>query len=262
MNPWQLTQQLQHLLETVKWTSGTKQVVFGTTGVHVYAGTPPTDEEYPPAFPFCLVTLDSSTPDIDSPDLVDQQLTVVVAVKSSGDALGEHAIIGGPRSNLGSSQGAGLAEVAERVTAAIGDLTGYDGAATIVSSTNASAPQPLGRGKHVAFQQITVTAMCTSEPVFTAPQQIKLTGSDWTWEGNNCQQRYDFLQYRFGYVTGSTAVDLPDDLTSVLYTGTTPTFTHTATEGRVYQVFADYSPRSTGTVAYTSTGQLGSYKAT
>lgn len=259
MNPWQLTQQLQHNLQIVRWATGARQVVFGTSGVHVYAGTPPSDEEHPPAFPFCLVTIDSATPDEDSPDLLEQQMTVVVAVRSSGDPLGAHAVIGGPRTNTGTSAGAGIAEVSERAHAAIGDLSSYDGAASIVSATNASSPQPLGRGKHVAFQQITVTAMCTTLPFYTSPEQLQVNADTWQWDGHDCEQRYDFMGYRLGFVSGDTPVETADQLEGVVYTGTNTQAVHNPISGRTYQVFADYSPRKTGVIGYSSITQRGSF---
>ena len=270
MNVWQVTQSLKHKLQTVAWTlpsghaAGSTDVVFGITGVHIYAGTPPSEEDIPPAFPFALITVDMGSPDSDSADIIEQQFSIVVAVQTLGDPLGEQSIIGGPRPDRGKSPGAGLLEVLERVYAAIGELTAYDGSALIVSSTGSASPQPLGRGRHVAFEEISVTATCTALPLYAAPEQLKVATVDaqqvWTWEGAHCSSRFDFRQYRFGYKTGSTAVDTVEGLTATLYAGASATFTHTPVAGRVYQVFTDYDPRGVGLNEYNSVKETGSFK--
>ena len=65
ITPWQMAQQIKHELAQVAWPGGARDVVFGSRGVFVYAGAPPSDEEHPPGFPFALVTIGGGSPDDD-----------------------------------------------------------------------------------------------------------------------------------------------------------------------------------------------------
>ncbi len=254
MNPWQMAQQLKAALAAVAWPDASANVVFGPRSVFVFAGAP-SDDEAPPGFPFALVTIDAGTPDADDPDLILQQFTIITAVEVAGDALGEFAVIGSAAADLGKSQGRGIAEVAERVRSAVQDLTGADGAAMVVSSTGITAPASLGRGKQLAFDEVTVTAMCTSQPHYAAPQQTKLVGSVLSWVGAHCEARFDFLRYRVGYVVSNTPAETPADCAGFAYTGTHREAAISVVAGRTYSVFADYDPRETGTPAGSSSGR-------
>lgn len=256
MNPWQMAQQIKHKLATVTWAAGSQEVVFGSRSVFVYAGAPPNDEELSPGFPFALVTIDSGTPDDEHPDLIQQQFSIITAVEVAGDALGEHAVIGSSRANLGKSAGAGVAEVAERVRFALQQMTSYDGSHMLVNGTGTGAPSPLGRGKHLAFDQFTVTGWCTSQPYYAAPERFTIAGSTGTWTGLQCSSRFDFLRYRVGYVAGAVPAEQPSDAT-IVYTGTATTANlGSIVGGATYSVWADYAPRGGGIVAASSDGRL------
>lgn len=262
MNPWQLAQQLKHELATVRWEAGSADVVFGAQSVFVYAGAV-SDEELPPGFPFALVTIDSGTPDVDDPELLLQTFSIAVAVEVAGDPLGEFAVIGGARADLGSSAGAGIAEVSERVRFALQRLTGADGASLVVSGSGIGAPRTVGDGRHLALEEYRVTALCTSQPVYTAPQQLRVAGNIWTWKAPQATPRFDFLRFRLGFVDGSAPVSTPAELDSVLYTGTGLEAAVPTEAGRVYQIFADYDPRGTGSDGYSSEGTTaGAFVAT
>ena len=257
MNSWQLAQQIKHELGRVAWDSGSRDVVFGPRNVLVYAGALGEDQ-HPPGFPFALVTVGSGSPDSDDPELIEQQFTVITAVQNLGDPMGEFAIIGSGRADYGRSSGAGVVEVGERVRYALERLTTFDGASIIVSGTGVSAPASMGRGKHHAFDEYTVTALCTSRPNYIAPQALTLTSGVWTWT-NEPANRFDFMQYRLGFVAGGSPVATPDELDEIVYTGGDPTTTIDTTEPGVYQVFADYNGHGGALVAVSSPPLLGSY---
>ena len=259
MNPWQMAQQLKHELQQVTWPNGAGEVVFGSRGVFVYAGAQPTDEEHAPGFPFALVTIGAGNPDTDDPDLIEQTFSIVTAVEVAGDPLGEHAIIGGSRSDYGRSAGAGVAEVAERVRSAVQKLTAYDGAAVVVSGSGTGAPSTLGRGRQIAMDEFTVTAICTSAPRFVAPQELRVTGETWSWVGAWCKARFDFVQFRLGYVSGQTPVATPGELDAIVYTGSNTEAVSAPAAGRTYQVFADYNGYGGSVARDSSTNELGSY---
>lgn len=262
MNPWQMAQQIKHMLQAVVWEDGSGAVVFGSRGVVVFAGSPPSEDAVPPGFPFALVTIGAGTMDVDHPELIEQRLAVAIVAEVAGDPLGEHAVIGGPRPDLGRSAGAGVAEVTARVRAAIESLTGFDGAKIILSASETGAARPLGRARHVALDELTLQALCTSAPHYAPPQQLQVSGSAWTWQGPHCSERFDWLQYRLGHVAGASPPLTPGAAT-IVYTGTTAAATHTPVAGRAYSVFADYDPRGTGFVAHSSDGsRVGAFRLT
>jgi hypothetical protein len=258
VNPWQLAQQIKHKLQTVTWATGSAQAVFGTRSVFVYGGAPQ-DEEIHPGFPFALVTMDAGTPDTDHPDLIEQQFTVVTCVEVAGDPMGEFAIIGSSRTDAGSSAGAGIAEVAERVRSAVQSLTGIDGASMVVSGQGVTAPQQIGNGRHVVYDSFGVTAMCSSQPWYAEPQQLNRNALVLSWSGAHCSSRFDFLRYKLTYRAGSTPHQAPDVATT-LYTGTATSYTATSVPAGIYTCFAEYDARRTGTATVASDGRLvGSY---
>lgn len=260
MNPCQMAQQIKDELQAVVWADGAADVVFGARSVFVFAGVPPNEDTIPPGFPFALVTIDSGSMDEDHPELISQGFTIISAAEVAGDPLGEFAVIGGSRANMGKSAGAGVAEVAERVRAAVQDLTGYDGAKVLLSAAATGAPAALGQGRHIAFDELSLTALCTSQPHYAAPQELVRSGDNWTFEGAQCSSRFDFLQFRLMYKSGSAPGETPADMTASVWTGTSEVFTYSPTGSRTYSLFADYAPRGGAVVVNSSKGNLvGTY---
>ena len=258
MNPAQMAQQIKHKLTTVAWPGGSTDVVFGLKAVHVFAGSP-TEAQIPPGFPWCLVSIESGEADEDHPEFITQNYRLISAVNVAGDPLGAHAIVGGAVSELGKSAGRGIAEIAERVRAAVGNLLGSDGAKIMLSLSSTGTPETLGDGRHLTMDSLTLTALCTSGLHYAAPQIIAHDGTDWTWTGSHCSDRFDFKQYRLVRKSGSSASTSPSDGT-VVYTGTPATFTGVKTTANTYTVFADYSARKqTDVIEGSSDPEIGSY---
>lgn len=259
MNSWQLAQQIKHELATVTWPTGSQEVVFGTRSVFIYSGQPPGDDEIAPGFPFALIQIDAGTPDPDDPDLIQQTFQVTIACEVAGDPMGEHAVIGSSRKDLGRSVGAGSAEVSERVRAALQKLSGSDGASLIVTGSGITGPNIPAEGRHVTFETYTITAYCTSQLYWTPPTNLRRSGGNWVWTGSQCSKRFDFLRFRLGRVAGTAPVADPAQAT-IVYTGTATTIALAADAGFTYMIWADYDPRATGSVAYSSLGDtLSSY---
>lgn len=256
MNPLQMALQIKHKLQTVAWTGG--DVVFGTRGVVVFAGTP-SEKQFPPAYPWALVGIGSGAMDADHPEFITQTYGIMIAANVVGDPMGEFALIGSSILNQTSSAGRGVAEVTERARYAVQSLTGADGAKIQLSSTSIGGPFPLGQtGRHIAVQELTLQALCTSQPHYAAPQQIAHDGTTWTWLGAPCSSRYDFLQYRLTRKTGSAASSSPTDGT-IVYTGTAASFTGVKSSGNTYTVFADYVLRGGSDPDASSSAVVGSY---
>ena len=258
MNPWQLAQQIKHELGQVTWPGGSGEVVFGSRSVLVYAGAL-AEDEHPPGFPFAFVTIGAGTPDPDDPDVIEQQFSVATAVEVAGDPLGEHAVIGGARADIGRSQGAGIAEVAERVRSTLQTLTAADGASAVVTGSGIGAPAVLGRGKQLAFDEYTVSALCTSAARYTAPQELQVAGDTWSWRGEWCVPRFDFVSFTLGYVAGASAVATVAELDGIVYTGTADETAAAPVAGRTYQVFAGYNGHGGATVDTYSDAVVGSF---
>lgn len=260
MNPLQMALQIRKELQVVTWPSGS--VVFGSRAVFVFAGTPPSEEQIPPSFPFALVSIDAGTPDADHPDLIEQQYSIVTAAEVAGDPLGEFAVTGGAAATLTKSAGRGVAEIAERVRSAVEDLTGADGARILLTSTAIGTPTAFGRGRHIVLDELTLTALCTSRLFYAAPQQIKENLGTWTWVGAHCSNRFDFVQYRLGFRVGVIPPETPADAT-IIYTGTATTTAHNPSSGRAYAIFADYNLRGQSTPDGSSSGsRIGAFVLT
>lgn len=260
MNAAQLAQQVKHKLQAVAWPSG-GSLVFGEQAVRIFSGEP-TEETIPPQRPFALVGIGGSQADPDDPDLLEQTFTVVVVAEVGGDPVGEHAIVGGPVADMSRSAGKGVAELAERARYAIQALTGADGARILISATTSGGTQAIGAGKHVSMLELSVSALCTAQPHYTAPQRIRYTdsGTLWEWAGAQCSQRFDFWRYRLVKKSGAAPSSTPADGT-VVYTGTTASAVVSSEQGYTFTVFADYDARGRGTVEGSSDPERGSYLA-
>lgn len=262
MNPAQMALQLRHLLRAVEWPSGEEEVVFGQRGVVVFAGTP-SEEQMPPSFPWCMVIMGQGSHDTDDPDLIEQSYTVLVAADVTGDPLGEFAVIGGAARDLGRSVGRGVLELAERARSAVERLTGVDGAPIQVSASSTASPVTLGRGRHLAMHEFTVTALVTSALEYTAPQFLAHSDATnaWTWHGTDCSNRFDFMRFRLVRKSGSSPSATPSDGTT-LYTGTAASYVGALQPDNTYTVFADYDGRGRGSVEGSSSPEVGSYLVT
>ena len=269
MNARQLAQKIKHELEQVVWPEGSGAVVFGsTTGrVAVFAGAP-TEEQIPAGFPWALVGIDSGTHDPDEPGLITQGFTVTVAAEVAGDPMGQQALTGGPVSDRGKSAGRGVLDVIERARSAVQDLTGFDGVKVILSATSTGSPSVLGRGRHMALADVSLTAVCTSAEHYMAPQRLRYqplgssgkgTAGRWTWDGRACEARFDFYRYMLRRKRGTTpSVSASDG--EELYTGTSTEWVGVQESGYVYTIMAQYNSRGVSAAEGTSTAERGSYR--
>lgn len=249
MNPLQMAAQIKHELQRVVWPGAGGAVVFGTRLVHVFAGEP-TEENLPVGSPFALVTFDSGTADRDDPGLIAQNFTILVGADVKGDPLGEASISGGATSSILHSANRGVGEIAARVRAAVGDLTGIDGAKILLSSMATGAPTTLGRGRHLTIDEQSFEALCTSDAAYAAPQSLVISGTSATWSGGDfgsaghCSSRYDFRRYTLGFKTGSAPAATIADLSGITYQGSAASTSGIGiVPGSIYSVFAEYSHR-------------------
>lgn len=262
MNPAQMAQQIKHKLQAVVWPGAGGEQVFGDRGVLVVAGGAPAEDQHPPGFPFALVSIEAGVPDEDHPDLIEQGFSVISVVDVKGDPMGEHAIIGGPTANLAQSPGRGVTEVAARARSAVQDLTGAGGASIILSATGTGGAAKVGRAHHLGMDAFDLTALCTSQAHYAAPEHFGRAGTVWSWEGAHCAARFDFLNYVVVFKDAPAATSPSEGAT--IYTGTTPTFdSGPVFAGKVYSVFAQYNSRGGATAeGYSQGGLVGSVVTT
>jgi len=263
VNARQFAQQIKHKLEAVTWPAGSQDVVFGTQNrVVVYAGTP-TEEQIPPGFPWALVGIGPAQFDADDPGLATQELTVTVGASVAGDPMGAQAITGGPILDQGKSAGRGVGDLVERALSAVRSLLGSDGAKVILSAASTGSPTALGRGRHLAIAEVSLSAVCTAAEHWSAPQRLRYSTvasvGRWTWEGSHCEARYDFYRYRLVRKQGTTPSVSPSDGTTV-YTGTEAKFVGSQNSGYVYTIFCDYNSRGAALVEGSSSAERGAYR--
>ncbi len=259
MNPWQLAQQIKHRLQRIAWSVGDAQIVFGTHGnVVVFAGEP-SEEQIPPSFPFVLVGIDGGEFDVDDPSILLQRYSLLIGAEVAGDRMGENALIGAGVQAQGRSANRGVSEVAERVRAAVQTLTGADGLRVQLSGSSTGTPRAIGRGRHMALDEITLSATCTSSLFYSAPQELRYDTDRWKWNGSHCSTRYDFLRFRLVRKAGTDPSVAPNDGT-VMFSGTASEWVGTQMSGFTYTIFADYSARQTGIVDGSSAPERGSWR--
>jgi len=262
MNARQMAQQIRYVLSTAVWPESPSALVFGDRLAFVMAGLPDEDE-LPGAFPFVLVNIGGGTSDPDDPNLMEQNFDVLTVADVSGGRMGEQALVGGAKSSLGTSANRGVLELNDQVRTALKDLSGVDGANLKLYATAVGAPTRLGRGRHLAIGESSFTGWVTAAPSYTAPVRLAYAGGDWTWTGGQCSGRFDFLQYRLGYIAGSTPAATPGALDTVVYTGASPSVTAAQAAGKTYSVFADYGIRGGAAIEGSSDGrELGANLAT
>lgn len=262
MNPWQMAQQIKHELQQITWPDGTGGKVFGNlkqSSVVVFAGVP-TEQQLPTGYPWALVGIGNGEADEDHPELIEQQFEIVCGAQVGGDPMGEFALIGGSQSDLGKSAGRGILEVAERVRSAVQNLTGVDGAPVQITTSSTGSPTVVGRGKHLALDELVLTAVCTSALHYSAPQEASVSGSTLSWNGAHCEARFDFYQYRVFEEAGTEPSADPVSNGTLCYTGTATEKTGINT-GKALTVVADYNARGKLSAAGTSGVEVGAWAA-
>lgn len=173
MNAWQALRALRAILRAAVWPDGTGEVVFSSR-VHATAGTP--DGVVPgTGYPFCLLAPGSSDADEDQADLEISTIRVLLVVRGAGDAYGESALLGGPRSGgVGSSKGRGLLEVEEVLRNAIEHLNGPDGINLRVTSRSAPQAQIVG-SDYIVSREYSLEAALTTDRTYAPPVRFLAT---------------------------------------------------------------------------------------
>jgi hypothetical protein len=261
--------QMKAVLEAATWPTGAQEKIFGGPKgqrVAVFADTPK-PEQLPNAYPCCLIVMEDGEPDEDHQELIEHTFRIVTGAQIRGaDRIGERALIGATvkdASSLGRSANRGVAELAARVRAELGFLSGSDGAPLQLLSTALSSPFLAADLTALAFDEQTVTAQCTTDLSYSAPQQIAYAGGPgfaWTWLGPHCSSRFDFVRYKLVKKAGTDPPTDPTDGT-MMYTGTGAAHAEEVLAGNTVAAFAEYAmrDRTTPTIEGNSDPVYGSY---
>lgn len=209
--------QLRHLARAATWADSPNEVVLGGS-CYVTPGFTD-DDELPDRLPFGVFNIGDESPDEDDGTLVSQEFLFYVATSVEGHNLGENHLLGGPAATQprgGSSQGAGLLDVADALFAAVGQLTGADGTPIEVVPAGTPAVAVL-RGREVVYRAYRLTALCTRVDEFPAPRRLVATGGSGeialTWDLP--PSRYDMDSMIVRYASGATAPASPTAGTGV-----------------------------------------------
>lgn len=206
MNAWQCLRQLRSILRAAVWPDGTGEVVFSNR-VHVTAGPP---EGVIPSigYPFCLLAPGSADEDEDEAFVEVTGIRALLVVRGAGDAYGETALMGGPRSGgQGSSKGRGLLEVEEALRDAVAKLSGPNGVNLRVTGRSAPVAQTIG-SDYVVSREYSLEAVLTVDRTY--PPATSFLASDAT--GGNASltwalppSRYDRVGVVLRRAAGTTA---------------------------------------------------------
>lgn len=146
MNTWQILRQLQYLIRSRKWTSGSKSV-FHTDSVKIIAGASE-DALEQMIMPACLIVPSGATSDPqeqEEPDMIEQEVGFVIGQAHHGDSWGEYRIVGGQRTGQTDSDGRGILELEEELFAAIELLDTDSGVVMQHRASSAARIQPFNR---------------------------------------------------------------------------------------------------------------------
>lgn len=186
MTTWQAARQIAFKLLSRSWPDAPAGPVFAQ--VFVSQGLP--EDSGSLRFPFALVRVLDGTADPDDQTYQLQRFEVVSVVSSTGDQVGEQAMVGGHRQSQGRSQGRGLLEVEEQVMQAVQYLNQTNAfRIQLVSAGTAEAALVPDVG-YVVSRALTFQARLTTSRVYPTPNAGKslvaavntgVVTLTWTW---------------------------------------------------------------------------------
>lgn len=242
MNTWQVVRQLKFLLEAQKWT-GTSNEVFAQGHVKATSGLDEQTFINKLNFPCVLIQPGNARPDPEEQGFVDIDIGFRLAVKHSGDAIGEGSLIGNNRPDQEeTSRGRGLLELEEMLFDAVGKLTDLDGIRII--HLLSSATRTLNTNSvYIAQRDYLHTVTTTMDKFYHPPYALTATinGADvdltWTLPAVRYDTRRVMVRRIAGtaFPTETTGTEVPTTATATSVTDTAPASGDTA-----YGIFEVY----------------------
>lgn len=202
-SPWQTVRELRRLVTTATWDDGSNGLVIGSSA-YIRARVDQ-DDGFPDRLPFALLNVGNGTPDPDLPGLVSQEFIIVIATRVEGDSHGEAMLIGRKPSTTGKTGGQGVLPLVVPILASVKYLNGADGLPAKVAHVSTPINEQMDDGR-IAWQQIILRAMCTTENHYPAPCDLVATGGSGqialTW--TRTPARFDRQNTIVRYASGST----------------------------------------------------------
>lgn len=216
MSPWQAARQLKHLLLAAAWPGGATERVFGA----VVVSQATSDRVLGSArLPLALIRVGGGTADDQEPRLIRESLEVVLMAQVPGDALGEAALIGGPRAGgVGSSGGRGLLELEEVLLGAAAKLGGSSGIRLRLSGKSRGEAQLDEVHGGIVARGYVFEAWLGSARSYPPPVNLVATdqgGGDVELTWDLPPDRFDRLEVVLRRAAGATPPSSPTDGTGV-----------------------------------------------
>lgn len=243
MTDRQLYKQLQYLVLAEEWPSSSKKV-FGTGSVKVTTGMEKKALKML-RHPWVIFRVGPADPDPDHGEettLSRQTVEAVLAIRVTGDVMGQNAILGANR-QAGTSKGAGLLRIQGRLLSAIGRLGPQNGITIGSFYRGAMVVQKIGERDSEVQRGYRFDAWVTQDEEYPPPNAFLATVNgadvDFTWK--NPGDRFDFLTVHIRRAVGATAPAAVTDGASV-YQGALELATDTAPGAATYSysIFAEY----------------------
>lgn len=184
MNVVQMVRQARYLLLARQWPDSPTEYVFGQDGGDLAGAVRITNGGYEDSAlaelrrPFALLSVDEAVADDEEPGLILQRFGLILVHAVEGSRYGERAIVGGPLEagvTIGGSEGRGLLDIETQAAAAIGKLTGADGARSVLAFTGSERMTREG-SLLVAARRYSFSAWCSVQPHYDPPVHLVATG--------------------------------------------------------------------------------------
>lgn len=215
MNGWQVARQIKALLKARTWPDGNQELVFGDVLVTVGLTERGVGEL---RFPFVLISPLDSDLDEEEEELEEQRFKIMVTQRVAGDSWGEALLIGGSRTDQGSSDSRGLMELEAQLMAVLADLNQQDGVKIKVNTKGAGQAAESEELGYVGSREYRLTSW--NSTFLSYPEPSRLVATDQTggsvalaWE--NPASRYDTDSLVLRRAAGSTAPATVTDGTGV-----------------------------------------------
>lgn len=241
MSPAQLLNEIKARLEVAVWPAAPGAVIFGSA-VYVTMGVD--KDNLPEVYPFAMIAPGHGAGEEEVVEQWDQEVLIHIGTMVEGDFLGEQALLGGPRSSKGESQGRGVLEVVQAALASVELLTGADGCPVSVQYGAMPDVSPIDGDRNVVSVTSLLRCRVTRQDEFPAPMRLVVAQgaaghATLTWA--NPYARFDYRQTVVVRKAGATPPTSITDGTEV-YRGTLATFDDACTAGSwSWAAFAVYT---------------------
>lgn len=240
MNTRQACIRLRSILGARRWggtSAGDK--LLGTVLCTPGAASDVTDQLRLPA---AFIAPGSGSVDPTRPELVNQDITVVVITSLPGDMFGQRALIGGTRPSATSAKSRGVLEIEEEVLAAIAQLDASQQFRIGLKWASAVGAEIDEQTGYHQWRRYTFRALLTVESQHDAPRagNASESGGTVTISWTAPDDTTNLVSYVVRRVSGTVPVAFPDEGTEVSWSSGTSTTDSPGSGTWSYSIFATY----------------------